>query len=57
MQIMEMIWDDLCQMTEGLASPEWHASVLGERENNLKSGKERYLEWDEVKKQIKKEIE
>lgn len=57
MQIMEIIWDDLCRETDKLCSPKWHKDVLKEREKGLKSGSDKYLDWDTAKDQIKKEIE
>ncbi len=57
MQVMEMIWDDLCRETDKLSSPKWHEDVLKERESNLESGADEYLDWSVVKNQIKNEIE
>lgn len=49
---METIWDDLRKNAESIPSPEWHKHVLDERENALKSGKDRFVEWDKARKKI-----
>lgn len=50
---MELLWDELCR--EGgtlLPSPEWHKSVLEEREALLERGEEVYMDWEEAKENI-----
>lgn len=49
---MEIIWEDLCKNTESLSSPPWHKDILEERENAIKTGKEKFIDWNEAKKQI-----
>jgi len=53
---MEIIWDDLCKKTENLSSPSWHKDILDEREKDIESGKEEFIDWNEAKKQIENEI-
>ena len=54
-QAMEMLWDDLCRESGGVVSPEWHKSVLSSREHSAQD--KDYVDWDEAKKQIRKEVE
>ena len=54
---MESIWEDLCRNAGDIASPEWHKDVLNERENNLKSGVDLLLDWEDAKKRIRKKIQ
>ena len=54
--MMEMLWDDLCQQPGGVKSPDWHESVLSEREQSLNSNEEEFLDWRQVKDNIKKKL-
>ena len=49
---METLWDDLSKKVEDVASPSWHKDILVERENI----KEKFVDWDEAKKQIENDI-
>lgn len=55
-QVMEIIWDDLCHTADGIESPSWHEDVLREREEALKSGTDKFIDWDLAKRNIRKEI-
>jgi len=37
-----------------IESPAWHEDVLRERAEAVKSGKETFLDWEDVKKQLRK---
>ncbi|MCF6301038.1 MAG: addiction module protein [Proteobacteria bacterium] len=56
-QTMELLWDDLCKTPEQFKSPDWHIGELKQREQLIKEGKAKYLDWEAVKKEIRKEIE
>lgn len=56
-QTMELLWDDLCKEPEKFESPAWHLDELKHREQLVKEGKAEYLDWETVKKDIRKEIE
>ena len=49
---MELLWDDLCQNRPDFDSPSWHGDVLKARENDLKEGKDKFLDWNQAKKDI-----
>ncbi|WP_198243388.1 addiction module protein [methane-oxidizing endosymbiont of Gigantopelta aegis] len=56
LQIMEAIWDDLCQHADKLPSPEWHRELLVEREEAIARGDEQFEEWEVARKKIEKDI-
>ena len=56
MQTMENIWDDLCKKADGLPSPAWHKQALKEREDKIKSGMSKFVDWEDAKKNIRKSI-
>ncbi len=53
---MEILWDDLCKNADSIPSPEWHKSVLEQREKEIQSGREGYVEWNRARKDIFKSI-
>ncbi|TWI72446.1 putative addiction module component [Desulfobotulus alkaliphilus] len=53
---MELLWDDLCREGDTLPSPEWHISVLEEREALLEKGEEAYMDWEEPKEKIRNTV-
>jgi len=55
-RIMEEIWNDLCKNEKDLPSPSWHENVLNEREERLKKGDEKFVDWEEAKNQIRDSI-
>jgi len=54
LKLMEMIWNDLLKTEKKVPSPDWHKEVLIERERNLKNGNEKFVEWKEAKKEIRR---
>ena len=55
-QTMESIWEDLCKKADNVSSPVWHEKVLNEREDNLKQGKDEFVDWEIAKRNIKNDI-
>jgi len=55
-QAMESIWEDLCKKADNVPSPAWHEKVLNEREENLKLGKDEFIDWETAKRNIKNDI-
>lgn len=51
-QTMETIWDNLCKKADSLSSPSWHKNILHEREERIKNGDEKFVDWDKAKKYI-----
>ncbi|MEX0289343.1 MAG: addiction module protein, partial [Flavobacteriaceae bacterium] len=53
--IMERIWADLSQDEEQIEIPSWHHEELERAEKGLSEGKEKFEDWDEVKKRLREE--
>jgi len=53
LKAMEMLWDDICRSVPDFSSPSWHGNVLKEREQRIRDGKEKFLDWDQAKEDIR----
>jgi len=53
LQAMEMLWDDICRNAPDFNSPEWHKDELEKREGRVKEGKEKFVNWEDAKKDIR----
>lgn len=53
LRAMEAIWADLSRHEQNVPSPAWHEQVLKEREERLKSGQEKPLDWQTAKQQLR----
>ena len=53
LQTMELLWDDICRNVPDLSSPSWHGDILREREKRAKEGKEKFLDWNKAKNEIR----
>ena len=53
LRIMEELWTDLSRHELQFESPAWHGDVLRERAEAVKSGKETFVDWEDVKKQLR----
>ena len=56
LKAMEMLWDDICRSVPDFSSPSWHGNVLKEREQRIRDGKEKFLDWDQAKEDIRDSI-
>jgi hypothetical protein len=56
LKAMEMLWDDICRSVPDFSSPSWHGKVLKEREQRLREGKEKVLDWDQAKEDLQDSI-
>lgn len=56
LRAMETLWTDLCRDESQIESPGWHGDVLREREAKIKSGKEKFLDWETAKRQLRKKL-
>jgi hypothetical protein len=54
LRALEAIWEDLHRNEAGLESPEWHGQVLRERDERYKSGKEKPIDLEVAKEQLRK---
>ena len=51
---MEELWADLSRNQEQFESPRWHEEVLKEREERVKEGLERPIEWEVAKSELRR---
>ena len=56
LRTMEILWDDICLAVPDFSSPEWHESILKEREQRIKEGKDKFLDWEHAKRRIQDHI-
>ena len=50
---MEALWRDLSRNEENIQSPSWHGQVLEEREARVKSGQEKFVDWEAAKQELR----
>jgi hypothetical protein len=53
LRAMEELWADLSRDESQIESPAWHGEVLRERAEAVKSGKEKFVDWETAKKQLR----
>lgn len=51
-QLVEKVWDNLCRESGDVRSPEWHAAILQERQNQIKDGTMAVSPWAEAKERL-----
>jgi hypothetical protein len=56
MQAMELLWDDFCSRQPDFRSPDWHEDILNEREKRFREGKDRLLDWEQAKKELRESL-
>ena len=56
LRAMEALWADLSRDEAQLESPAWHEDALREREANIQSGKETFIDWETAKKQLRDKL-
>lgn len=52
LQIMEVIWEDLRSRSDDVPVPSWHREILDDRRKAVEDGREKVLEWDQVKRDL-----
>jgi hypothetical protein len=53
LRVMEELWADLSREEGKFESPAWHADVLRERVEAVKSGKDTFVDWETAKKKLR----
>jgi putative addiction module component (TIGR02574 family) len=53
LEAMEALWQSLSSKPEGVESPAWHAQELRARENEIGSGKSKFIDWEKAKAEIR----
>ncbi len=56
LRLLEAVWMDLSRHPEDVMSPEGHQHVLAEREQRIASGESRFLEWNQAKADILRQL-
>jgi hypothetical protein len=56
LRAMEAIWADLSGDDAKVDSPAWHADALKETERLVKSGKAKFMDWDEAKVLLRRKV-
>ncbi len=49
---MELLWEDLSNNAPDFASPAWHGDLLRQRAADLKQGKDEFVDWKDVKRDL-----
>ena len=57
LRMMHALWEDLAKDESTVESPSWHAEVLRQTEERVRSGTERVRDWEEAKKELRRRIE
>jgi len=53
LRAMEALWADLSRNAENFESPSWHNQVLKERDQRTKSGQEKFVNWEDAKRELR----
>ena len=54
LRAIETIWEDLARNERQVKSPDWHFDELKAREQRRKAGKEKVLDWEDAKKELRR---
>lgn len=54
LRAIESLWEHLVRDERQVKSPDWHFGVLKEREQRRKAGKEKILDWEVAKKELRR---
>lgn len=57
LRMVDALWTDLLSEEEFFESPGWHKKALQETEQRAAEGKERILDWQTAKKELRKHFE
>jgi len=52
----EVLWDDICRKVPDLASHQEKGDILKDREEKIKQGKDKFIDWEQAKKDIQDSI-
>ncbi len=52
LQLMEVIWADLARNPDDIPSPAWHKEVLDECLRRAESGEEKFIDFEEMKRNL-----
>jgi hypothetical protein len=50
LQTMEFLWDSLVESKTAIESPQWHQTIISERQEKIKNGTAVFISLNELKK-------
>jgi hypothetical protein len=53
LRAMEALWASLSRKEQDIQSPPWHEQILKEREERVKSGQEKFENWEDAKRELR----
>ena len=53
LRAMEELWEDLSRDEAQFESPAWHGDVLRDRAEAVNSGKEKFMDWETAKQELR----
>ena len=53
-QLLEQVWDNLCQQSGDVRSPDWHFAILEERRRQIENEAMAVSSWSEAKERLQK---
>lgn len=54
LRVMEELWSDLTSNEGKFPSPSWHFDELHRTEEDIRSGRTKFMEWEQAKKAIRR---
>ncbi|HMB96958.1 MAG TPA: addiction module protein [Balneolaceae bacterium] len=51
--LMEVLWEDLSGVEDQLEISDWHKEILDDREEKIRAGEARFIDWETAKKEIR----
>lgn len=57
LRVLEAIWAELSRDDVQVESPTWHEEVLKETEARVAAGRERIVDWQAAKQELRKRFE
>ena len=56
LRAMEALWAGSSRDEAQFESPAWHGDALRDREENIKTGRESFMDWEAAKKQLRERL-
>ena len=56
LRAMEALWEDLSRHEDQVESPAWHGQVLEERATRVRSGEEKFMDWETAKRELRQRL-
>ena len=56
LRVMEALWADLARNEPEFESPAWHEQILREREEQVRSGQAKFVDWETAKQQLRERL-